>query len=56
MAKKYDYFNLLAQFGEVNRTFESYREAFMEYQKCDEPKTLYGVQVESCSISVIFSK
>ena len=53
--KKYDYFNLVAECGAVDETFEKYSDAFTAYQKSDAPKTLYGIDVE-CSMSVIFSK
>ena len=44
--KKYDYFNLVAECGAVDETFEKYSDAFTAYQKSD---------VE-CGMSVIFSK
>ena len=53
--KKYDYFNLVAECGAVDETFEKYSDAFTAYQKRDAPKTLYGIDVE-CGISVIFIK
>ena len=53
--KKYDYFNLVAEGGAVDETFETYSDAFTAYQKSDAPKTLYGIDVE-CGMSVIFSK
>lgn len=53
--KKYDYFNLVAECGAVDETFEKYSDAFTAYQKSDSPKTLYGIYVE-CGMSVIFSK
>ena len=53
--KKYDYFNLVAECGAVDETFEKYRDAFAAYQKSDAPKTLYGIDVEG-GMNVIFSK
>lgn len=53
--KKYDYFNLVAECGAVDETFDKYSDAFTAYQKSDAPKTLYGIDVECC-MSVIFSK
>lgn len=53
--KKYDYFNLVAECGAVDETFEKYSDAFTAYQKGDAPKTLYGIDVE-CGMRVIFSK
>lgn len=53
--KKYDYFNLVAECGAVDETFEKYSDAFTAYQKSDAPKTLYGIDVED-GMSVIFSK
>ena len=53
--KKYDYFNLVAECGAVDETFEKYSDAFTAYQKSDSPKTLYGIDVDG-DTSVIFSK
>ena len=55
MANKYDLYILVADDGQVDESFENYREAFREYQKIDAPKTLYG-RYEDGSLSVIFSK
>lgn len=52
---KYERFSLVAEYGEINECFYSYREAFSAYQRCDEPKTLYGFD-EQGEPSVIFSK
>ena len=53
--KKYEYFNLVAECGAVDETFEKYSDAFTAYQKIDAPKTLYGIDVEG-GMNVIFSK
>ena len=52
--KKYVRFQLVADFGQVNEDFESYREAFCKYHRTDAPKTLCGFTEEG-EISVIFS-
>lgn len=53
--KKYKRYQLVADQGEVCEDYESYREAFKEYQTCKEPKTLYGITLEG-KFSVILSK
>ena len=53
--KKYAYYQLVADFGEVNEQYENYRDAFVKYNKTEVPKTLYGFD-EQGSPSVIFSK
>ena len=52
---KYVRYNLVADCGSVSEHFESYREAFVSYHRCDAPKTLYGWN-ECDEPSVIFSK
>ena len=53
--KKYDYFNLVAECGTVDETFEKYSDAYKKKKKSDSPKTLYGIDVDG-GTSVIFSK
>ena len=55
--KKYESYNLIADFGEVNEDFESYKMAFAAYQRevgLGYPCTLYGRTYEG-DICVIFS-
>ena len=53
--RKYVRYTVVADFGEVNEVFESYREAFSRYQRQDTPKTMYGFDEQDVP-SVIFSK
>ena len=53
--RKYVYFILMADFGKIDETFWSYKEAFTKYSHCEKPKTLYGVD-DNGKPSVIFSK
>lgn len=56
MAKrKYVRYSIVADFGAVNESTESYREAFSKYQRQDSPKTMYGY-TEQGDIDVIFSR
>lgn len=52
---KYEVYEVLADFGQVNETYYSYREAFSKYQRQDTPKTMYGID-EQGGVHVIFSK
>ena len=58
MAKKYISYNLVACFGEVNKDYENYKDAYSAYCKevrNSHPATLYGRTLEN-EIYVIFSK
>ena len=56
MAKrKYNVYQLHADYGEVNEEYYNYREAFRRYQSINSPKTLYGI-TEQGDIEVIMSK
>ena len=52
---KYVNYNLIAEDGEQNEHFESYRKAFSAYQRSEAPKTLYGYTLQG-DVEVIFSK
>ena len=55
--KKYVRYNLVADFGNTNENFDSYKEAFAAYQrsvKFGYPSTLYGFTFEG-KINVILS-
>lgn len=54
-SRKYVYYILMADFGEIDEVYWSYREACSKFGHCDEPKTLYGVD-DNGKPSVIFSK
>lgn len=44
MAKrKYQLYRVLADYGEVNEEYQTYKEAFSKYQRQDAPKTMYGI-------------
>lgn len=53
--KKYVKYMVLADFGNVDYTTESYKNAFSKYQMTATPKTMYGFD-EQDNISVIFSR
>lgn len=53
--KKYNRYQIVADFGEVCNDYEKYSDAFKDYQKREEPKTLYGITLEG-EYRVIFSK
>lgn len=53
--KKYNLYQLVANFGETNEESENYRDAFSKYQREETPKTLYGID-EQGNVSVIMSK
>ena len=55
--RKYESYNLVADYGQVNEDYENYKEAYHEYCKqiqFGNPATLYGLTFEG-GISVIFS-
>ena len=53
--RKYSYYILVADFGQVDETIENYRDAFSSYHSVESPKTLYGVD-EWGNVDVIFSR
>lgn len=53
--KKYNLYQLVADFGEVNEESENYREIFSRYQRQEAPKTLYGID-DMGNVHVIMSK
>ena len=52
---KYVRFSLVGDYGVTNEEYERYLDAFMAYQRCDSPKTLYGVD-EQGDMTVIMSR
>ena len=56
MAKrKFQVYQLNADFGEVFEESEDYRYIFAKYQRQETPKTLYGI-TEQGDVEVIFSR
>lgn len=53
--KKYNIYQLKANFGEVDEEYYNYRDAFRKYQRINVPKTLYGITNQG-EVNVIFSK
>lgn len=53
--KKYERYQLVADFGEVCDDYEKYADAFKAYQICEDPKTLFGIKANG-DFNVIFSK
>ncbi len=41
--RKYQLYRVLADDGEVNEEYQTYKEAFSKYQRQDAPKTMYGI-------------
>lgn len=53
--KRYIRYQLVADFGNIRNDYYNYKDSFVAYQKCAEPKTLYGITIKG-GINVIFSK
>lgn len=54
MTRKYEIYELNAEYGKVQEEYPSYRDAVSAYHKASNPKTLYGIDYQGHS-SVIFS-
>lgn len=55
MSRKYDTYQVVANFGTINEEVSDYRDAFALYQRTDAPKTLYGIKPDG-DVGVILSK
>lgn len=52
--RKYQIYQVVADYGTVNEETNSYREAFKLYHKTSNPKTMYGID-DMGAVSVIAS-